>query len=119
MNPVTFSFLTGSFLLLAATPQGKTRGTDSIIVNATGSIDIDWLTDKNDKTCNNKELPGLYLKLVPPVPLKRARVVVSRPGAKVYFTLVRPGNFEHFQTVCMGFPQIETKLNEFVPDKGE
>ena len=27
MNPVTFSFLTGSFLLLAATPPGQTRGT--------------------------------------------------------------------------------------------
>ncbi|KAK3721412.1 hypothetical protein RRG08_030424 [Elysia crispata] len=79
MNPVTFSFLTGSFLLLAATPPGQTRGTDSIIVNATGSINIDWLTDKNDNTCNNNELPELYLKLVTPVPLKRARVVVSMP----------------------------------------
>ena len=53
---------------------------DSIIVNATGSINIDWLTDKNDNTCNNNELPGLFLKLVPSVPLKRARVVVSMPG---------------------------------------
>ena len=53
---------------------------DSIIVNATGGINIDWLTDKNDNTCNNNELPELHLKLVPPVPLKRTRVVVSMPG---------------------------------------
>ena len=53
---------------------------DSIIVNATRSINIDWLTDKNDNTCNNNELSGLFLKLVPPVSLKRARVVVSMPG---------------------------------------
>ena len=53
---------------------------DSIIVNATGGINIDWLTDKNDNTCNNNELRDMYLKLVTPVPLKRARVVVSMPG---------------------------------------
>ena len=46
-----------------------------------GKSDLDWLTDGDDKTCNNKRNPNhVFAELDTPIPLTWVRVVVNNGG---------------------------------------
>ena len=46
-----------------------------------GKSGFDWLTDGDNKTCNNKRNPGpFFVELDTPIPLTWVRVVVNKGG---------------------------------------